>query len=612
MKKLVIYFIFSLVIGVKTYAQKPDIQKDKLLNQYLDLGYEFCNKSDLDSVNFYISKIDSLLKLSEFDSTDYYCKKVLEATLAVKTNDASVAIKNLLEAETYFEETKDSANYALVLTKLANANYYMNRRLVSLDYLAEAKQYEKHFSKRKWTIIHQNIGAIMLELAIIEEDRDSLIGKAILSFNEAILIYRKENWEDELSLATSLLAECYTQLEEYDKSLELLDESIFIAAKSKNEAKKGFALIKKANVLGLKNESDNGLKVITEAKKIFETLDDKHTLLYALFEEKKILINLKKYEEATKIGDKIYTLSQQVYNIRFADKVSEMDAKYKVAIKEKKISAQKEELLKGELKRKSQNIYLILLCFAFVILGLLYYFYYKRSKLKREQLRKELELKDAISQIKTQNELQEQRLRISRDLHDNIGSQLTFIISSIENLKFVPKITSEKLKDKLSNISLFTNSTISQLRDTIWAMNKNEITFEDFNGRVMGFIEKAKLLNEKIEFNLYTDVKSNIVFSSIKGISLFRIIQEAINNSMKYSEASKIDIIITENEHTLNLSILDNGKGFDKEKVKMGNGLSNMQKRVNEIGGKFEINSVLGEGTSVNITCNKNTTKSVL
>ena len=77
-----------------------------------------------------------------------------------------------------------------------------------------------------------------------------------------------------------------------------------------------------------------------------------------------------------------------------------------------------------------------------------------------------------MAKIETQNKLQEQRLRISRDLHDNIGAQLTFIISSIDNLKFGFTDISEKLGSKLSNISSFTQQTIYELRDTIWAMNK--------------------------------------------------------------------------------------------------------------------------------------------
>lgn len=70
------------------------------------------------------------------------------------------------------------------------------------------------------------------------------------------------------------------------------------------------------------------------------------------------------------------------------------------------------------------------------IIKLIGFLVYNQQKLKNRQLHKENELRDALIQIETQNRLQEQRLRISRDLRDNIGAQLTFIISSIDNLKY--------------------------------------------------------------------------------------------------------------------------------------------------------------------------------
>ena len=105
----------------------------------------------------------------------------------------------------------------------------------------------------------------------------------------------------------------------------------------------------------------------------------------------------------------------------------------------------------------------------------------KNQKMKTLQLQKENELKDALLKIETQNRLQEQRLQISRDLHDNIGAQLTFIISSVDSLKYAFADGNPRLEDKLNNISSFTKETIYELRDTIWAMNKEEITIENKN-----------------------------------------------------------------------------------------------------------------------------------
>ncbi|WP_457618692.1 histidine kinase [Lutibacter sp.] len=111
-----------------------------------------------------------------------------------------------------------------------------------------------------------------------------------------------------------------------------------------------------------------------------------------------------------------------------------------------------------------------------LLLGIVSFGLFKRQQHKRKEFQNRLALKEA----QTHNRLQDQRLRISRDLHDNIGSQLTFIISSIDNLKFITKNSDKVVKNKLSEINQFTNNTISQLRDTIWAMNKMKYLLKIF------------------------------------------------------------------------------------------------------------------------------------
>ena len=239
-----------------------------------------------------------------------------------------------------------------------------------------------------------------------------------------------------------------------------------------------------------------------------------------------------------------------------------------------------------------------------LILGIIFFAIYKRNQFKRKQLQKEIDLKDALATIKTQNRLQEQRLRISRDLHDNIGSQLTFIISSIDNLKYISKDANIKLKNKLSNISSFTGDTIHQLRDTIWAMNKSEISVEDLHTRVLSFIEKAKIAVPETEFEIVCDIDKNSSFSSLVGMNIFRVIQEAINNAIKYADAKKIEIQLSKNNQNFIISIIDDGKGFDINTIDLGNGLSNMEKRMSEIDGKININSKTSKGTTIQIICN--------
>ena len=203
-----------------------------------------------------------------------------------------------------------------------------------------------------------------------------------------------------------------------------------------------------------------------------------------------------------------------------------------------------------------------------------------------------------------QKKLYEQRLKISRDLHDNIGAQLTFIISSIENLPYGFNITNEKLKGKLQHISTFTKGTIYELRDTIWAMNKSKISLEDLQSRISNFVEKANMHSHDVDFTFNVDeaISKDTEFSSIKGMNIYRIIQEATNNAFKYAEANKVLVSILESNAGIVVSIKDDGKGFDLESIERGNGLSNMKKRSDEIGADFKIESKLDSGTDITLS----------
>ena len=161
----------------------------------------------------------------------------------------------------------------------------------------------------------------------------------------------------------------------------------------------------------------------------------------------------------------------------------------------------------------------------------------------------------------------------------------------------------EKLNVKLENISKFASSTIYELRDTIWAMNKSEITFEDLQIRISNYIDKAHLSDDKIEFSFKVDdnVDASKKFSSVEGMNIHRIIQEAINNSLKHANATEIKVRVSEQNDKLKFMVSDNGNGFDINTAEKGNGLLNMQKRVQEIGGELTIASNVNKGTQIMI-----------
>jgi signal transduction histidine kinase len=160
-----------------------------------------------------------------------------------------------------------------------------------------------------------------------------------------------------------------------------------------------------------------------------------------------------------------------------------------------------------------------------------------------------------------------------------------------------------KLSNKLVGISSFTTQTIYELRDTIWAMNKQNITFEDLQTRITNFINNAKIAsaNTSYSFKIDKDVNQDYTFTSVQGMNIYRIIQEAINNALKYAKASKIEVLIKQQENKLIVTICDNGIGYNKDKINLGNGLINMEKRTRDIKGLIKTTTEEGKGTTISI-----------
>lgn len=292
---------------------------------------------------------------------------------------------------------------------------------------------------------------------------------------------------------------------------------------------------------------------------------------------------------------KLYsTYKDSILNQKRNDKIAELEIKFEASEKEK-------QLLESQAETKQRNSTIIMIIFITLFIIIISLSIIRQQKLKNKQEKQEFQLKNAITKIETQNKLQKQRLAISRDLHDNIGAQLTFIISSIDNIKYAFPIKDLNLNQKLNSINDFTKATILELRDTIWAMNSNEITFDDLQSRILNFIENAQQFQENIQFtfNIDQDLK-DLKLSSTVGMNLYRTIQEAVNNAIKHAKASKIAIDIDGDSKILKIYITDDGKGFTTEEIEKGNGLLNMEKRIEEIGGTIQF--ISEKGTQIFIT----------
>jgi signal transduction histidine kinase len=400
--------------------------------------------------------------------------------------------------------------------------------------------------------LYNNIGSVY-----INDLQDTI--KGIDYLLDALAIKKQMNNQNDLIIQYNNIAAVYLDIRKYDLALSYNDKAFELASKS-------------GNLEELINVYDT-YALINSAKKDFKKAYDYH---------------------------KLYSKTKDsLLNIDNLKAVEEINTKYQTAEKEK-------QLLQKEAEAKKKTTTIIILSLLALFIAIVGFLIYRQQRLKNVQQKQEFELQSAIAQIENQNKLHEQRLAISRDLHDNIGAQLTFIISSVENLKFGFPTMENSIKNHLTKISDFTKTTIVELRDTIWAMNANEFTFDDLSSRIYNFIEKAQSAKENTAFKfLVDDSLKNSKFSSLEGVNLYRTIQEAVNNAIKYADATEVSVQVQPKENGIVIDISDNGKGFDLETIDFGNGIVNMQKRIEEIGGVFKIKSELIKGTQITISLNK-------
>lgn len=212
-------------------------------------------------------------------------------------------------------------------------------------------------------------------------------------------------------------------------------------------------------------------------------------------------------------------------------------------------------------------------------------------------------LKAQLKEIGLTQKIHYERERISRDLHDNIGSQLTYIISSLDNIAYLETEHPEKRSIKaIESLGDFTRSTMQQLRETIWSLNKETITVSELINKIHAYSHRIVSGKEGLSLDFSLTDAYYIKLNSLQAINIFRIVQEAVNNCVKHSDATELVIKIAEpKENNLLLEIKDNGRGFSDEIVKEGEhyGIKNMKNRALEMNGTLTLHSRSGEGTSV-------------
>ena len=494
-------------------------------------------------------------------------------SIAASYNNIGITYKDLNQPE------KALANYELALEygkksgvaiqqynpliNIANLHKRYNRYQQALDTYAKALQLINKITNRQRTSLLFNLGEVYHELGKYDS--------ALHYLHQSLELIRQSGDYTNLALTELSISKVYANKKDFESAyIHFLKHKQHTDSLYEGDRKKVLA------EMMIKYEAAKKDKDLLEANREIERKEQQQQLLMA---EKELQ---QKENEAA--------LQQSRLNEELANNQRNalaIKAQQEQLLAAERINEKQQQLIQNEIHLRSRTLALTVTISLLLLLGLLYFYQQKQKKNALNQSALELEL----AKTTAVNKMQEERLRISRELHDNIGSHLTLINATVESMPL------ENAKNITAQVSVMKNSLVMSMRElrrTVWLMNRSTVSLDELALRLRDYLRPV--VNQQLQVLVMVSGNTDIMLNEMATTHLFRIIQEAVNNAIKYAQCLSIHVMLSADEQDrVHFSITDDGIGFNVNAMQNGNGLTNMRYRIGELKGTLSIESKSGQ-----------------
>lgn len=483
----------------------------------------------------------------------------------------------------------------LVRNFMAIGNHYAKEHEYepAIENYEQAMKFVDADSRSQYAFLLENTGNIYNDTKFKGFNTD----KAVELYEQSLKVYHE--LKDSLSLAglyvnIGLVHENRGQLDEakrqYLRAIDLQQRLGLTGAVAATYVNLGNVFLKKDSVTLARNSFWKGYTLATSLKNAptSRTLARKLSTCFA---------REGKFEEALRYELKYDSMDEILFNKQKEAAIQELETKYETEKKQAEIN-----LTTGQ--RDSAMITLII---ALILTAVIVMIYSQRRKAveqlrerdkvlmnkKVDELLREQEIRSLRSYLAGQ---EEERKRIASDLHDRLGSTLSatkLFFTSINN-------STEVMEASLQKAHQLLDTAVEEVR---------EISHNLLSGSITKFGLKTALVELKDTISGNNRLTMTVLFSDMDNrldgkveLNVYRIVQELVSNILKHAEASDIVVQLNRVDHELVLTVEDNGKGFNPMAERNGVGLSNIESRVQSLDGSMNIDSGLGNGTTITIT----------
>ncbi len=607
MRKIIFIFIFFTLNG---YCQQ---KLDSFINKY----------HQIEKVTEQIAFLDSLNNISKNNIIKYKTNVLLARIYYKQLDSFMIAKKHLYLAKVFANNLNDStmvdvlSNYGYLFQKEAkfdSAFYFYNKALKVTSnkkllsrvnaniarvlrkqnkYIQAIKYYHKAIelgnkSSRNLCTAYNNFGSLYLEL----EKNDS----ALYYFNKSLQIAKQhKNKRKELRANINLALVYLDNPSTYNKAYTILSHSEEMAKKIKAHYYLYYIQFHLGEYFHLTKRPKLAIKYYNLVLHSHYAKTDYLKQMEVLKTIAKFYEKYANYKKANQYLRQYHKLKDSIYSIEKDKTFNDIKTKYEVENKDIKITLLTKE---KQIEKANKNIILITSIFVLVLLLLFIYLLKHKIKIqriaqeqKKELFKQELKTKNVLSLIKGQ---ENERNRLAKELHDGLGGQLSGIKSIIQT------INNDNLQEKTKQLDKHLSKSIKNLRNISHDLSTNFLKNKDFDVLIFQLVvQYFENKNIKTEVSLFPRYKINTLSERYK-LNIYRILQESFQNIIKHANANFVLLNLSINDE-INILIEDNGKGFNKGKIKKGIGLQNINDRLQSLKGTLYIDSKLNRGTTINI-----------
>lgn len=609
--KYILFLCFYTLQIFNTSAQNPELFKQLYSNQNqkakLETLDELCKGYTTYSIDSFIKYINWGLKISDPKSKEhlkfkyfkvYYYDDISQFDVAEKLTDSIIDFcennnghdwvycKILFEKSNYlFQKGNFNAALELHYKSIKLAEKTNDTSLIMDSYLSmgwmfmESNKYkdaiqwfEKGISLIKTEIRHRKITNLYLNTASCYNNIGNPI-RAMELANMGIDNAKRLNKWTALANGLMIRSDIYINTNQLPKAKIDIEEALSIREKTKDTFYIVSDMAQYSIFLASNGEYENGINTAKKGLKILEKFNwiDKKLYLYqALAKNYK---SAKKYKELSIIQDSIIKLTDSLQKQNYLKLTADAAAKYETEKKELTIKNQ-------DLDLKISKLYIWGL--ASLLLLSLPVIYLVFKKIKNRQKRK------------LTNEIENERRRISNDLHDGVGAYASSLYTGINNLEL------DYQEKRVLNLKSTSIELIEKLNQTVWVLDMESISVRDLFDKYKNWFLKIIPHFEGIDYEFEDNITSNKTLKPQDALDLLNMLQEMTNNALKHSGCSKIYCQITSDQKNFNIEFSDNGKGFDLDKITKGNGLQNLEKRALRMNASIKFFSDLS-GTKIDL-----------